>query len=98
MLEDARQEGVGSCSAISAPFSEAPVPLTVVAMVQIGSACSAGLSAAGEELTSTEAGRPVSAKVALEMVAATGKLCTSFLNRATEKSDWGAKYHSTARS
>src|SRR6218665_3675288 len=83
----------GAWMAISAPLSEAPVPLIVVTTVQIGCESCAGLRKAGDEAASTVAGRPVEVKVWPVSVALTGKLFTSFLNSATEKIDCGAKYH-----
>src|SRR5687768_2020022 len=84
----------GPCSDISRPFKLAPLPLVIELIVQ---SCPSGLIAAGELGGITDVGRPVEAKVP-ERVTATGKLCTSFLNAATEKIDCGAKYHSKARS
>ena len=74
------------------------MPFTVVVIVQIGCACCAGLSAAGEDAASTEVGRPVEVKVAFVIDCETGKLSTFFLNSATDRIDCGAKYHSAARS
>src|SRR3954467_9288800 len=81
----------------STPFSVAPLPLTTVAIVQLGCARIAGFSAAGEEATSTETGRPVESKLPV-VFSAIGKLDTSLRNKATEKIDCGAKYHSKPRS
>src|SRR3954468_21559596 len=77
----------GACSETSTPLSEAPVPFSIEVIVHC---CPSGLTDAGELGGITLVGRPVEAKVPLR-VAATGKLCTSFLNRATEKIDCGAK-------
>ena len=85
----------GSCTATSAPLSEAPEPLTVVLIVQMACDCLVGSIAAGDEGRSTEDGRPVWVKVAFEMLLATGKLAMSFLNSATDRIAPRARYHST---
>src|SRR4051812_43295536 len=83
----------GAWTATSTPLSVAPVPLTMVEIVQFGAARIAGFRAAGEELTSTDTGRPVESKLSVRFTE-TGKLETSLRNKATEKTDCGAKYHS----
>src|SRR5205085_11581559 len=87
----------GDCSPISTPLRVAPEPLMMVVIVQFGAARIAGLSAAGEDGTSTDTGRPVESKLSVRFTD-TGKLDTSLRNRATEKTDCGAKYHSKPRS
>src|ERR1700742_2146737 len=83
----------GAWIATSTPLRVAPVPLMIVEIVQLGAARIAALSAAGDEETSTETGRPVESKLPV-VFCAIGKLDTSLRNKATEKIDCGAKYHS----
>src|SRR3954463_10845023 len=87
----------GAWTATSTPFRVAPLPLTIVEIVQFVAARIAGFSAAGDEATSTETGRPVESKLPV-VFSASGKLDISLRNKATEKIDCGAKYHSKPRS